>query len=53
MYVDDLITTGSEQSEIDDFKRKMKARFCMSGLGLLTYYLGIEVEHGRDAIMLR
>jgi len=53
VYVDDLIITGSEQRDIDDFKREMKGRFCMSDLGLLTYYLGIEVEQGRDAITLR
>jgi len=53
VYVDDLIITGSEQRDIDDFKREMKGRFCMSDLGLLTYYLGIEVEQERDAITLR
>ena len=53
VYVDDLIITGSEQRDIDDFKREMKGRFRMSDLGLLTYYLGIEVEQGRDAITLR
>ena len=53
VYVDDLIITGSEQRDIDDFKREMKGRFRMSDLGLLTYDLGIEVEQGRDAITLR
>src|SRR6185437_10981230 len=53
VYVDDLIITGSQQRDIDDFKREMKGRFRMSDLGLLTYYLGIEVEQGRDAITLR
>jgi hypothetical protein len=53
VYVDDLIITGSEQRDIDDFKHVMKGRFRMSDLGLLTYYLGIEVEQGRDAITLR
>jgi len=46
VYVDDLIITGSEQRDIDDFKREMKGRFRMSDLGLLTYYLGIEVDRG-------
>ena len=44
VYVDDLIVTGAEQRDIDAFKEKMKLMFRMSDLGLLTYYLGIEVE---------
>ncbi|WVZ71928.1 hypothetical protein U9M48_020456 [Paspalum notatum var. saurae] len=42
VYVDDLIVTGSEQQEIKKFKSEMAAKFKMSDLGLLTYYLGIE-----------
>jgi len=53
VYVDDLIFTGSEQRDINSFKCEMKGRFRMSDLGLLTNYLGIEVEQGRDAITLR
>jgi len=53
VYVDDLIVTSTEQRDIDVFKEKMKLMFRMSDLGLLTYYLGIEVEQGRDAITLR
>ena len=36
------------EEDIDGFKRKMAARFRMSNLSLLTYYLGIEVKQGRD-----
>ena len=53
VYVDDLIVTGAEQRDIDAFKEKTKSMFRMSDLGLLTYYLGIEVEQGREAITLR
>ncbi|WVZ79350.1 LOW QUALITY PROTEIN: hypothetical protein U9M48_026940 [Paspalum notatum var. saurae] len=49
VYVDDLIVTGSEQQEIKKFKSEMAAKFKMSDLGLLTYYLGIE---GKQAIEL-
>ncbi|WVZ89817.1 LOW QUALITY PROTEIN: hypothetical protein U9M48_036175 [Paspalum notatum var. saurae] len=44
VYVDDLIVTGSLQQEIDRFKKEMAAKFKMSDLGLLSYYLGIEVK---------
>ena len=44
MYVDDLIVTGARAEDIDSFKRVMAARFRMSDLGALSYYLGIEVR---------
>jgi hypothetical protein len=53
VYVDDLIITGAAQRDIDDFKRQMTVLFRMSDLGLLTYYLGIEVQQGRGANTLR
>jgi hypothetical protein len=53
VYVDDLIVIGAAQRDIDDFKVVMKKLFRMSDLGLLTYYLGIEVDQWRDAITLR
>lgn len=49
VYVDDLVITGDKASDIDQFKKQMKTMFKMSDLGLLSYYLGIEVhqtEHG-------
>ena len=44
MYVDDLIVTGARTKNINSFKREMVARFRMSDLGALSYYLGIEVR---------
>lgn len=43
VYVDDLFITGSKVEMIEDFKRSMSTKFEMTDLGLLTYYLGIEV----------
>ena len=43
VYVDDLLVTGSSIDMIEEFKAGMSACFEMSDLGLLTYYLGIEV----------
>lgn len=53
VYVDDLIVTGEDQRDIDDLKAEMKKVFRMSDLGLLIYYLSIEVEQGRGATTLR
>src|SRR5438105_4332966 len=44
VYVDDLIITGSDDGEISRFKGEMMDAFRMSDLGLLRYYLGIEVR---------
>ena len=52
MYVDDLIVTGTRVEDIDSFKREMAARFRMSDLGVLFYYLGIEVRQGKEALTL-
>ena len=53
VYVDDLLITGNVPSEIDKFKQQMSAEFEMSDLGLLSYYLGIEVEQHDDFITLK
>ena len=52
MYVDDLIVTRARAEDIDGFKREMAARFKMSDLGTLSYYLGIEVRQGKEHIPL-
>ncbi|KAD4982803.1 hypothetical protein E3N88_19474 [Mikania micrantha] len=48
IYVDDLLVTGSSQQEVSQFKRQMEQTFEMSDLGLLTYYLGLEVSQGLE-----
>jgi hypothetical protein len=47
VYVDDLIVIGARAADIDNFKREMAARFKMSDLGALSYYLSIEVRQGK------
>jgi hypothetical protein len=44
LYVDDLVITGSDATEIASFKRQMSAWFDMSDHSLLYFYLGIEVQ---------
>ncbi|KAD3068136.1 hypothetical protein E3N88_36016 [Mikania micrantha] len=51
IYVDDLIVTGSSREEINHFKAQMERKFEMCDLGLLSYYLGLEVKQGRDGIL--
>ena len=52
VYVDDLLVTGSERSMIYEFKEEMSKNFEMSDLGLLSYYLGIEVCQAKGRITL-
>ena len=52
MYVYDLIVTGARMEDIDSFKRELAARFRMSDLGALSYYLGIEVRQGEKELTL-
>jgi len=52
MYVDDLILTGADSNELTQFKEEMKNTFKMSDLGLLSYYLGIEVQQRPGMITL-
>jgi len=52
VYVDDLVITGSDATEIGNFKLEMQAQFKMSDLGLLSFYLGIEVTQRGDGISL-
>lgn len=44
VYVDDLVIIGSSCKDVKVFKREMVATFKMSDLGLLRYYLSIEVK---------
>jgi hypothetical protein len=53
VYVDDLVITGTKDVELAAFKEEMKATFQMSDLGLLSFYLGIEVHQGDSGITLR
>ncbi|GJW57488.1 zinc finger, CCHC-type containing protein [Tanacetum coccineum] len=53
VYVDDLIITGTPRKEIDLFKSQMKDKFEMSDLGLLAYYLGIEVTQTGGEITIK
>ena len=53
VYVDDLLISGSSLKLINDFKKGMASKFEMSDLGLLTYYLGIEVIQYNGGIMLK
>ena len=51
LYVDDLLMTGVE-GRIQECKKQLAAEFDMKDLGLMHYYLGLEVWQGCDEIYL-
>ena len=52
MYVDDLVVTGTSPNIISKFKEAMGTKFDMTDLGVLTYYLGIEVYQRKEEIII-
>lgn len=44
LYVDDVIYMWSRKSMVDEFKQRLMNTFEMSDLGLLQYFLGLEVK---------
>jgi hypothetical protein len=52
VYVNGLIITGSDHDDIRSFKEEMAVAFKMSDLGLLHYYLGIDVKQIMSCILL-
>jgi hypothetical protein len=51
LYVDDLFLTGAEKL-ITECKRKLAAEFEMKDLGMMHYFLGLEVWQRSDGIFL-
>jgi len=52
IYVNDLICTGTNTKTLMEFKEDMMKTFEMTNLGLLSYFLGIEVSKRNDGIFI-
>jgi hypothetical protein len=53
VYINDLVITGTKDVEVAAVKEEMKVTFQMSDIGLLSFYLGIEVHQGDSRITLQ
>lgn len=52
VYVDDIILTGNDTSEIQNLKGKLAREFEIKDLGELRYFLGMEVARSKEGIVL-
>lgn len=52
LYVDDLLVTGSNLKEINEFKQIMEAEFEMTDLGKLSYFLGMEFAYTTKGLVM-
>ena len=52
VYVDDIILTGSNLEHIQSVKQDLHDKFSIKDLGVLHYFLGIEVTYFTDGIVM-
>ena len=52
LYVDDLIFLGSNDQMIEEFKSTMTREFEMTDLGLMRFFLGLEVRQEETGIFI-
>lgn len=52
LYVDDLLITRPDTEYLQEFKAQMMSIFEITGLGLMSYFLGMEVQKSSRQIYL-
>ncbi|EOY10862.1 Cysteine-rich RLK (RECEPTOR-like protein kinase) 8 [Theobroma cacao] len=52
LYVDDMLITRPDKAYLEDFKTQMMNVFDMTDMGLMSYFLGMEVLQLPDQIIL-
>ena len=52
VYVDDIVVTGNDVAEIQNLKKHLASSFDIKTLGVLSYFLGIEVAYLASGIVL-
>lgn len=48
IYVDDVLLLGNDGGKINDVKEYLKSHFSIKDLGVLKYFLGIEVARSEE-----
>ena len=52
VYVDDIIITGSNNTELQSFISILHSQFSLKDLGSLSFFLGIEVKNCKGVVLL-
>ena len=52
MYVDDIVINGSDPKVILSLKSFLHSQFHTKDLGLLKYFLGVDVMRSKQRILL-
>ncbi|KAL4362176.1 hypothetical protein GQ457_04G021850 [Hibiscus cannabinus] len=52
LYVDDLLVMGSNDKAVSEFKLSMQKEFEMYDLGLMSYFLGMEINQSKAGIFM-
>ncbi|GLT99976.1 hypothetical protein SLE2022_173770 [Rubroshorea leprosula] len=52
LYVDDMIITGDDNAGVEELKQSLSQKFKMKDLGVLSYFLGLEVTSSDDGYLL-
>ena len=52
VYVDDIVIIGNDQDGITDLKQHLCKHFQTKDLGILKYFLGIDVAQSRSGIVI-
>ena len=52
MYVDDIVLTGDDCSELERLKRRLGKEFEIKNLGALKYFLGMEFAQSKESIFV-
>ena len=52
VYVDDIIVTGNDTTELENVRKRLAKEFEIKELGQLKYFLGMEVARNSKGIAL-
>jgi len=52
LYVDDMLVTRDDTRLVEEFKKETMQAFEMRDLGLMTYFLGIEIKQNENEVFI-